>query len=46
MPERTLQSEDMVNLACMHTLLGSGRVHVLTAEKMPAGADIAALCRY
>ncbi|HKP95418.1 MAG TPA: hypothetical protein VJ385_06650 [Fibrobacteria bacterium] len=41
-PER----EDLVNLACIHTLLGGGKVHVMDAGEIPERAEIAALCRY
>lgn len=44
--EPTAQAEDMVNVACLKTLLGGGRVHVLEGAAMPRGCDIAALCRY
>lgn len=44
--EPTAQAEDMVNVACLKTLLAGGRVHVMEGGRMPPGTDIAALCRY
>jgi len=38
--------EELINLACIHTLLGGGKVHVLEPGEIPEKADIAALCRY
>jgi hypothetical protein len=39
-------SQDLVNLACLHTILGDGKVYVLPPEEMPEACDIAALARY
>jgi hypothetical protein len=41
-PER----ENLVNLACIHALLGGAKVYVLEQGEIPERADIAALCRY
>ncbi|MDB5048753.1 MAG: hypothetical protein JWO30_1824 [Fibrobacteres bacterium] len=38
--------EDLVNLACIHALLGGGKVYAVEAGEIPEKADIAALCRY
>jgi len=38
--------EDLVNLACIHALLGGGKVHMAEPGEIPERADIAALCRY
>lgn len=40
------ENEDLVNLACVQTLLGGGKVYTLEALELPERADIAALCRY
>jgi hypothetical protein len=45
-PAPELDSENLVNLACLRTLLTGGKVDFLPAEKMPVGADIAAICRF
>jgi len=39
-------NEDLVNLACVHALLGGAKVYSLEAGELPEKADIAALCRY
>ncbi len=38
--------EDLVNAAAVQTILHSGRVHVLPAERMPDGRSMACLTRY
>lgn len=37
---------DLVALAAVQTMMGNGKVYILEAAEMPAGSDIAALCRY
>jgi hypothetical protein len=39
------ENEDLVNLACVHALLGGAKVYSLEAGELPERADIAALCR-
>jgi hypothetical protein len=38
--------EELVNFACIQTLLGGGKIHVLEAGEIPEKAEIAALMRY
>jgi hypothetical protein len=38
-------AEDLIDLACVRTLMGGGTVRVVDAAEMPAGSDIAGLCR-
>jgi hypothetical protein len=38
--------EDLVNLACVHALMGGAKVYLLEAGAIPERAEIAALCRY
>jgi hypothetical protein len=44
--ERDADGEDLSNLACIHALLGGGKVYVMEPGEIPERADIAALCRY
>jgi hypothetical protein len=44
--EAGADTEDLANLACVHALLGDGKVYALEAAEMPPGADLAALTRF
>lgn len=44
--ETGAEGEDLANLACIHALLGGGKVYVLEPGEIPEREDIAALCRY
>jgi hypothetical protein len=40
------ETEDLINAACLHTLITSGDVFVLPRNRVPHGADIAAVLRW
>ncbi|MBE9079011.1 hypothetical protein IQ241_17195 [Romeria aff. gracilis LEGE 07310] len=44
--QQTADSEDLLNLAAMQTLLNGGRVLMVERDRMPNGGDIAATLRY
>jgi hypothetical protein len=39
-------NEELLDLACLHTLLNGGHVHVLPAGEMPLGGPLAAILRF
>lgn len=45
-PVPTAQSENLVNMAILGTVVHEGRIHVVPGEEMPPDAQIAALCRF
>lgn len=46
LPQRTPDSEDLLNVAAVHTLTRAGRVFMLEQDQMPAGTAAAAGFRY
>ena len=42
----TLENEDLLDFAAMHTLFNSGTVYALQPEKLPGDGELAAILRY
>ena len=45
-PKAKAVGEDLLEIAAIETFLNGGQVFTLPPEKMPAGADLAAVFRY
>jgi hypothetical protein len=45
-PEHTPESEDLLDLAALHTILNRGQVYAVQPEELPDNGDVAAILRY